>query len=120
MSSAPEELQLLDFNAEKERLLGLAQAAPAERAASTLYRGDGLRQTMVALLANAEMTEHESPPEAFIHVLSGEVTIHGAGRNWVVSAGELLPVPPERHSVTANNDSVFTLTVLRAAAAHQS
>src|SRR5699024_9307997 len=89
------------------------------RAGSTLYRGDGLRQTMVAIVADAEMTEHDSPAEAFIHVLEGQVTIHGDNRQWQISAGNLFPIPPEKHSVTAYQNSVFTLTVLRKCSRHR-
>jgi|SRR5699024_3446524 len=113
MSSPPEDLQLVDFNAEQNHLKRTAHQAPARRAGSTLYRGDAMRQTMVVLLTGAEMAEHESPVEAFIHVLDGSVTIHGDQRYWEITAGELFPLPPEKHSVTANEDSVFTLTVLR-------
>lgn len=113
MSNSPEQLEIVDFTAEQQRLKQEAHNAPAKRAGSTLYRGDGLRQTMVAIEAGAEMTEHDSPAEAFIHVLEGQVTIHGKSRQWQISEGNLLSVPPERHSVTADQNSVFTLTVLR-------
>jgi len=113
MSHPPEELKIVDFSAEQQRLKQEAHDAPAKRAGSTLYRGDGLRQTMVAIVADAEMTEHDSPAEAFIHVLEGQVTIHGDNRQWQISAGNLFPIPPEKHSVTADQNSVFTLTVLR-------
>lgn len=119
MSNSPEELQLVDFKAEQENLMTTARRASAQRAGNTLYRGDGLRQTMVALLAGAEMTEHESPIEAFLHVIQGRVTIHGDDRKWTIEAGQLLPIPPEKHSVIAEEDSVFTLTVLRTVAAQR-
>lgn len=113
MSNPPEDLQLVDFNAEQRHLKETARRAPAQRAGSTLYRGDAMRQTMVVLLEGAEMAEHESPAEAFIHVLEGSITIHGNARKWQISAGELFPLPPEKHSVTANQETLFTLTVLR-------
>jgi len=113
MSHPPEELKIVDFSAEQQRLKQEAHDAPAKRAGSTLYRGEGVRQTMVAIVAGAEMTEHDSPVEAFIHVLEGQITIHGDNRQWQISAGNLLPIPPEKHSVSADQNSVFTLTVLR-------
>lgn len=118
MSNPPEELKLVDFLGEQEILMEIARTADAKRAGSTLYRGDGLRQTMVALLAGTEMTEHVSPLEAFLHVLEGRITVHGDNRTWEIGAGELFPIPPERHSVTAKEDSVFTLTVLRQTPIH--
>lgn len=105
---------------EQQRLMTTARTAHARRAGRTLYHGDGLRQTMVALLNGTELAEHESPLEAFLHVLQGEVVIRGDNRHWQIEAGELLPVPPERHSVTALEDSVITLTVLRDVTVHRS
>ncbi|GAA2029848.1 hypothetical protein GCM10009720_07160 [Yaniella flava] len=113
MSHPPEELQLVDFDLEQQKLMDNARTATARRAGSTIFHGDGLRQTMVALLQDAELSDHESPPEAFIHVLQGKITVNGNGRSWNIIMGQLLPVPPERHSVTALEDTVLTLTVLR-------
>ena len=116
MSHPPEELQLVDFDLEQQKLMDIARTATARRAGSTIFHGDGLRQTMVALLQDAELSDHESPAEAFIHVLQGKVTVNGNGRSWDILMGQLQPVPPERHSVTALEDTVLTITVLRPAA----
>ncbi|HEY4558129.1 MAG TPA: LuxR family transcriptional regulator [Enteractinococcus sp.] len=113
MSYPPEELKLVDLDAEREILSEAARKAVARRAGSTLYRGDGVRQTMVVLLAGEEMAAHESPQEGFVHVMEGSVRLNGANRSWEIGSGQLLPVPPEKHSVTALEDSVLTLTVLR-------
>ena len=115
MSYPPKELVLVDVEAESEVLWDSANQAMARRAGSTIYRGDGIRQTMVVLLHGAHMAEHLSPQEGFIHVLQGAIRLDGDGRSWEISAGQLLPVPPEKHSVTALQDTVFTLTVLRQA-----
>ncbi|OJX68407.1 MAG: LuxR family transcriptional regulator [Micrococcales bacterium 73-13] len=100
-------------------LLEAARASSARRAADTVYGGRDtlLRQTAMALLAGGELGEHASPPEATLQVLSGRVRLSGAGRSWEVAAGELLPIPPERHSLAALEDSVVLLSVLRAPAA---
>lgn len=100
-----------------EDLLAAAGASHARRAASTLYGGREaiLRQTAIALLADAELAEHESPPEATVQVLRGRIVVHGADREWELATGDLLPIPPERHSVRAIQDSVFLLSVVRAA-----
>ncbi|HJA39878.1 MAG TPA: cupin domain-containing protein [Candidatus Brevibacterium intestinigallinarum] len=101
--------------AESARLLETARSSGSHRAADTLY-GDKdtlLRQTLIALLAGAELAEHSSPPEASLHVLSGSLRLVGDGRHWDLSAGDLVGIPPERHSVEALEDSVVLLTVLR-------
>ena len=113
MSYPPEQLQLVDLDDEREILWDAARAAVARRAGSTVYRGDGVRQTLVVIFSGEQMAEHESPQEGFVHVLEGKVRLNGDNRSWEIAAGQLLPVPPEKHSVTALEDSVLTLTVLR-------
>lgn len=100
----------------QDRLLATARTARAQRAADTIYgsRDTVMRQTMVALLAGAELAEHDSPPEATLQVLSGRVRLIGKGRSWELGPGDLVAIPPERHSVTALEDSVFVLTLIRA------
>ncbi|GGD84666.1 cupin domain-containing protein [Microbacterium murale] len=103
----------------QERLLTKARGTNARRAAETLYGGRDaiLRQTAMALLSGAELPEHESPPEATLQLLTGRVRLRGLNREWLLETGDLIPIPPERHSVTAVEDSVLLLTVRRAAAA---
>ncbi len=71
MSYPPKELVLIDLNSERNALWQSANEAVARRAGSTIYRGDGIRQTMVVLLHGAHMAEHSSPQEGFIHVIEG-------------------------------------------------
>lgn len=99
----------------QDSLLATARSARAQRAAETIYgsRDTIMRQTMLSLLDGAELAEHDSPREAVLQVLVGRVRINGKNRSWTITAGQLLPIPPERHSVTALEDSVFLLTALR-------
>ena len=113
MSFPPEQLQLVDLESERKILQDAARNAVARRAGSTIYRGDGVRQTLVVILKGEEMAEHESPQEGFVHVMEGKVRLKGQGRSWEIHSGHLLPLPPEKHSVLALEDSVLTLTVLR-------
>lgn len=105
----------------QERLLDKARSSNARRAAETVYgdRDTLMRHTVLALLEGVELPEHDSPPEATLQVLSGRVRLFGDGRDWTLAAGELIEIPPERHSVTALTDSVFILTVRRAPASLQ-
>ncbi|MFV0319729.1 MAG: cupin domain-containing protein [Microbacterium sp.] len=102
----------------QEELLAKAHASGAGRAAATVYGGRDsiLRQTALALTGGAELAEHDSPPEATLQVLTGRIVLRGADREWQLAAGELAPIPPERHAVDAVEDSVFLLTVRRAVA----
>ena len=66
-----------------------------------------------ALWHGTELGEHDSPPEATLQVLTGRVRLIGLDREWELTAGELAPIPPERHSLAALEDSAVLLTVLR-------
>ena len=116
---SPLNVATTDLVALQEKLLATARTAHAHRAADTVYgsRDTVLRQTILALLAGAELAAHDSPPEATLQVLTGRVRLIGDGRSWDLDAGALVPIPPERHAVTAIEDSVFLLTVIRATAA---
>ncbi|WP_338056628.1 LuxR family transcriptional regulator [Salinibacterium metalliresistens] len=116
---SPLNVAATDLVALQEKLLATARTAHAHRAADTVYgsRDTVLRQTILALLAGAELAAHDSPPEATLQVLTGRVRLIGDGRSWDLDAGALVPIPPERHAVTAIEDSVFLLTVIRATAA---
>lgn len=85
----------------------------AGRAAHTLFGGrdNRLRQTVVYMREGHELAEHSSPGDAALHVLEGSVSLHMGEESLVLSAGEVMSIPPVRHSVTADVDSAFILTV---------
>ena len=93
----------------------LAQRAAEEhsgRAASTLpHPVDGLRQTFIALLAGAELGEHESPGPASLLVIRGRVRILAGDRTVELGAHQFSPIPDRRHSLHADEDSVVLLSV---------
>ena len=95
--------------------LKLARRASSGRSADTVYGGHehALRQTVIALVAGRELSEHENPGEATVHVLHGRVRLHGDGDSWDGTPGDLLVVPPARHSLSALEDSVVLLTVVK-------
>ncbi|CAH0164609.1 MULTISPECIES: cupin domain-containing protein [unclassified Microbacterium] len=110
--SAPTRTNLEEL---QTKLLAEARESSSRRAAETVYGGRDavLRQTAMALLEEAELPEHDSPPEATLQVLGGHLRLTGQGRSWELAVGDLIPIPPERHSVLAREDSVFLLTVRR-------
>jgi quercetin dioxygenase-like cupin family protein len=61
--------------------LKLARRASSGRSADTVYGGHehALRQTVIALVAGRELSEHENPGEATVHVLHGRVRLNGDG-----------------------------------------
>jgi quercetin dioxygenase-like cupin family protein len=99
-----------------DELLDKARAASSGRAADTVQGGTGhaLRQTVLALVAGAELGEHESPGEASLQVLHGEVMLSGdEGQAEALSAGQLTVIPANRHSLRAETDAVVLLTVVK-------
>ncbi|RAV13554.1 LuxR family transcriptional regulator [Mycolicibacterium sp. GF69] len=93
--------------------LETARAARSGRSAHTVYGGHehSLRQTLIALTAGSELTEHETNGEATLHVLHGRVRLTHQTANWEGSIGDHLAVPKDRHGLQALEDSAVLLTV---------
>jgi quercetin dioxygenase-like cupin family protein len=93
--------------------LEAARAASSGRAAVTVHGGQihDLRQTVIALAAGRSLGEHESPGEATLQVLEGEVRLHAGGDTWTGTAGDYLLLPPHRHDLEALSDAAVLLTV---------
>ena len=96
-------------------LLEHATRTSSGRSADTVYGGHEhvLRQTVIALAADASLDEHENPGEATVHVLSGRVRLATSEHSWEGSAGDLLIVPGTRHSLEALEASTILLTVAK-------
>jgi quercetin dioxygenase-like cupin family protein len=95
--------------------LEAARAASSGRTAATVYGGHEhrLRQTLVAITSGQVMDEHESPGEATLQVLQGRVRLVAGETAWDGAPGDLLVIPPARHSLEALEDSVVLLTVAK-------
>lgn len=92
-----------------------ARAADSGRSAKTVWGGHErvLRQTLIALTAGATLAEHENPGEATIQVLTGRVRLDADGHQWEGRQGDLLLVPPARHSLVSLADAVILLSVAK-------
>jgi quercetin dioxygenase-like cupin family protein len=104
----------VDLNTSAAEQTSRARAGDAGRAAVTVFGGgrNTLRQTLIALVAGSELSEHENPGEATLQVLSGRVRLVGdSGFAAEGAAGELLVIPDERHRLEAVEDSTVLLTV---------
>jgi quercetin dioxygenase-like cupin family protein len=94
-------------------LLERAAGSPARRAAESLHPfGAGLRQTVLALLAGAELAEHEAPGAASLQVLRGRARLIAGDDGTDLGRHQLAPIPPRRHSLRALEDAVVLLTVV--------
>jgi quercetin dioxygenase-like cupin family protein len=96
-----------------EEQLTAAKAASNGRAAVTIYGGreHDMRQTLIALVGGAELHEHDSPGEASLQVLRGDVRLTAGADAWEGTAGDYLIIPPQRHALEAVTDAVVLLTV---------
>ncbi len=98
-----------------DELAAKAASSSARRAAHTLIAGDApLRQTVIALAGGAEMSEHENPGYATVQLLRGSAQLVAGSSSWPLRAGSHLVVPDERHSITAESDTVLLLSVVLA------
>src|ERR1700712_2112111 len=93
----------------------LAAAASSGWSARTVWGGHEhvLRQTLIALTANCAMSEHENPGEATVQIIVGRVRLDADGNQWEGRQGDLLFMPPGRHSLMAVEDAVVLLTVAK-------
>ena len=95
----------------------LAAAHPASSGRSSVTVGGGrehnMRQNLLALVAGQELGEHESPGEASLQVIQGEVRLSAGGASWELHAGDYMLIPRERHDLKALSDAVVLLTVVK-------
>ena len=105
----------LSLDAMAREQLERAKDASSGRSSSTVFGGHEqvLRQTVVALREGSSLTEHNSPGEATIIVLSGRVRLSAGSTSWEGRKGDLLVIPPERHSLEALKDTVIVLTTAK-------
>jgi quercetin dioxygenase-like cupin family protein len=102
----------VDLTALAAELLDKASSAHAHRAAHTLpHPVDGLRQTVIALLAGVDLGEHESPGPATLQVLRGRVRVVAGNGGLPIGPGQIAPLPMQRHGLHADEDSVVLLSV---------
>ena len=112
MTAPDAEAGPVDLLALAAELLDKASTVHAHRAARTLpHPVEGLRQTVIALLAGVDLGEHESPGPATLQVLRGQVRVLAGNGGLVVGPGHIVPLPMQRHGLHADEDSVVLLSV---------
>ena len=106
-------MQSISLTQLAEERLAAAKDSSNGRSAATVYGGreHDMRQTLIALVQGHALGQHESPGEASLQVLSGEVRITAGEESWSGVAGDYLVIPPLRHDLHAVSDAVVLLTV---------
>jgi quercetin dioxygenase-like cupin family protein len=107
-------MQKVSLDAVAREQLDAARRSSADRASTTIVGGHErvMRQTVIALLADATLDEHENPGEATLYVVSGRVVLRAGGESWEARTGDLVEIPPARHDVHAVEDSVVLLSAV--------
>ncbi len=108
-------MQKLSLDALARELLERAAGANGGRTAQTVVGGHEkvLRQTVIAMVKDAALTEHANPGEASLHVIRGRVLLTAGEQSWEGRDGDLLIVPDAPHGLQAVQDSVVLLTVAK-------
>ena len=110
MNSEADRRSVFNVSALAQEHLAAAAASPHGRSAHLFVHDGPLRQTIVALRSGSELSEHNAPPAATVHVLTGRVTMYGSNGSIELGPGDIGIVPQERHGVRALEDTVFLLT----------
>jgi quercetin dioxygenase-like cupin family protein len=111
MTDASDRVDPTDLAALGAELLADLAGRSSGHTARTVVAGPSLRAVVMAIAAGAGLAEHEAPPAATLHCLTGEVTLRSGDQEWPLRAGQLVPIPSARHSVEAHSDAVLLLTV---------
>jgi quercetin dioxygenase-like cupin family protein len=103
----------LSLEAKARELAHNAAESSSGRAADTVFGGHEkrLRQTVISLREGAELAEHQSPGEATLVVISGRLRVVAGETMWQGREWDFLVVPNAPHSVEAETDTTFLLTV---------
>lgn len=110
-------MQKISIEALASQQLAAAAAAASGRAADTVYGGHEkvLRQTVIGMVKGTRLAEHHNPGESTIFVLRGRVRLWAGEASWQARTGDLLIVPDALHSLEAEEDCAFLMTVAKTA-----
>lgn len=100
-----------DLNQLAETLLTEARDATNGVVSRAIVHGDRQRAVLMAILAGSSLGEHNAPPAATLQVLSGRARLQADGQETRLEAGQLTEIPPVRHDLSADEDTVAILTV---------
>jgi quercetin dioxygenase-like cupin family protein len=96
-----------------EHMLARAQTASSGHSVQRLYGGSDqmLEQSVIALCAGHRLAEHDYSGEGTVFVLHGRVRLAAGDISWDGSAGDLLIIPGDQHTLRALEPAVVLRTV---------
>jgi quercetin dioxygenase-like cupin family protein len=96
-------------------LAGLVDYAPGSIVSRTIAKNRAGTLTLFAFDAGQELSEHQAPFDAFVHVVDGEAELIIDGRPVRTRAGEIAVMPADvPHAVRARRRFKMLLLMLRA------
>ncbi|HXD22608.1 MAG TPA: cupin domain-containing protein [Gemmatimonadaceae bacterium] len=99
---------------EDERMLDPELLARHGRTARTLVKDGPLRLTIMGIAAGGVLPTHHTDAQVTVHLLEGEVTFTAAGREYPLTAGDVLVFAAGvEHEARSATGGVFLLTVLQ-------
>lgn len=108
-------MHVIDLTALAAEHLDAARAASHGRSSTKLV-GDHtrlLRTNLIALRKGSALQDHESPGEATLTVMEGDIEFHAGEDSVTLRAGTMIEIPPMRHGLVALTDAVVTLSVAK-------
>lgn len=108
-------MQKISIEALARQQLHAALDAGGGRAADTVYGGHEktLRQTVIGALEGTLLGEHDNQDDVTVYVISGRVRMWVGDDSWEGRIGDLLIVPPARHSFEVLEDSALLMSVAK-------
>ena len=108
-------MEKLSLTALARQHLAAAHNSPSGRSAHTIYGGHEhvLRQTLIALVAESVLDDHENPGEATLQIIQGRIELTTIDASWDGRTGDHLVIPSVRHGLRAIEDAVVLLTVAK-------
>ena len=98
----------------EERMLDPELLARHGRTGRTLVKDGPLRLTIMGLAAGGVLPPHSTDAPVTIHLLEGAATFAALGREYPLTAGDVLALEPGvEHSARSETGGLFLLTVFR-------
>ncbi len=83
-----------------------------EQTSTTLIQSDRIKVIRMVLKAGTELSQHKAPGDITVQCIEGQIEFTALGKTEVLQPGQLLYLADrEPHSVAANQDSSFLLTI---------